>query len=146
MKFSIKDDNNFDIYVNNEYLNFDSDNENGLYNSLKKILINVRKKYGISIYGFFEVDIYKIKNIGTVLKFSKKDDDNFISKTIDLKIIEHSDNDIYLKFEDYFLIKKYKKFKYFNNNYYIKPEDISEKDINKLIEFFEIVLDLEDIS
>lgn len=148
MKFSIIDDNNFNIFVNNKYLDFNSESENDLYNSLKKVLINVRKKYGINIYGFYEVDIYVIENIGTVLKFNKKDEDDFIYKTVDLKIIEHNNEDVYLKFEDYYLISNYSNIKFFNNSYYLKADIIKEEDINKLIEFFEVTIDdrLRDIS
>lgn len=140
MKFSIIDEDNFNIYINNKYLTFDSNDQRELYNSLKKILISIRKKYAINIYGFFEVDIYTIRALGTILKFHKKDDDSLIYKTVDLKIIEHENNDVYLKFEDYDLIKKYKKFQYYKNNYYININDIEEKDIERYIEFFEIIL------
>lgn len=140
MKFSIIDEDNFNIYINNKYLTFDSNNQRELYNSLKKILISIRKKYAINIYGFFEVDIYTIRALGTILKFHKKDDDSLIYKTVDLKIIEHENNDVYLKFEDYDLIKKYKNFQYYKNNYYININDIEEKDIERYIEFFEIIL------
>lgn len=148
MKLSIIDDNNFNIFVNNKYLDFNNESENDLYNSLKKVLINVRKRYGTNIYGFYEVDIYTIENIGTILKFNKKDDDDFIYKTVDLKIIGHNNDDVYLKFDDYYLISDYSNIKFFNNSYYIKADSIKKEDINKLIEFFEIVFDdrLIDIS
>ena len=142
MKFSIIDNNKFSIYVNNKYLEFKNDNENGLYNSLKKILINIRKKYGINIYGFFDVDIYEINKIGTILKFEKKDEDDFINKTVDLKIINHDNNNIYLKFSDYYLISKYKNIKILNRNYYLNANDVKEEDINKLIEFCDIKIGL----
>ena len=61
MNITIIDDNKFDIYVNNLYVNFNSDsndNDNELYDNLKKILINVRKKYSLNIFGFYEVDIF----------------------------------------------------------------------------------------
>ena len=148
MKFSIIDDDSFDVYVNNKYLDFNNADEENLYDYLKKILINIRKKYAMDIFGFFEVDIYKIGNIGTLLKFNKKDDDDFIYKTVDLKVVEHDTEDVYLKFNDYFLIKDYKKIKYFGNNYYINAKSIANDDINRLLEFFDISTDerLADIS
>lgn len=148
MKFSIIDDNNFTIYINNNYLNNEFEDEENLYESLKKILIEIRKKYAYDIRGFYEVNIYSIENIGTILNFFRKDDDNFIYKTVDLKIIKNTSENIYLKFDDYYIIEKYKNIKYFNNSYYLKATDIKKEDILKLVEFFEIVIDerLIDIS
>ena len=75
MNITIIDDNKFDIYVNNLYVNFISDsndNDNELYDNLKKILINVRKKYALNIFGFYEVDIFYVENYAAILKFVKK--------------------------------------------------------------------------
>ena len=75
MNITIIDDNKFDIYVNNLYVNFNSDsndNDNELYDNLKKILINVRKKYALNIFGFYEVDIFYVENYAAILKFVKK--------------------------------------------------------------------------
>ncbi len=148
MKFSVIDDDNFDIYVNNKYLDFNNSDEQSLYDYLKKILINIKKKYAVNIFGFYEVDIYKICNIGTLLRFNKKDDDDFIYKTIDLKIVEHDTDEVYLRFDDYFLIKDYKNIKCFDNNYYIRASSIENDDVNRLLEFFDISIDerLADIS
>jgi len=147
MKFLIYDDNNFKITINNKYIDFKYDNEEELYENLKNILISIKKKHAFDIYGFYEVNIYTIKNICTILEFSKKDD-NHLYKTIDLKIIKNTNKNVYLKFDDYFLIKEYKKVKYLKNKYYINVDKLKECDINKLLEHFEVVIDerLNDIS
>ena len=139
MNFSIIDDNNFKLYVNNKYISFSYDDEDELYESLKNILITLKKKYAFNIYGFYEVNIYQIKEVCTILIFEQKDD-SMLYKTVDLKIIKNSLKDVYLKFDDYFLIQNYDNIKYFNNNYYINAENIKDN-INKLIEHFEIVID-----
>ena len=139
MNFFIIDDNNFKLYVNNKYINFNYDDEDELYESLKNILITLKKKYAFDIYGFYEVNIYKIKELATILNFTKKDD-SMLYKTVDLKIIKNSLKDVYLKFSDYFLIQEYDNIKYLHNNYYINAENIKEN-INNLIEHFEIVID-----
>lgn len=148
MKFSIIDNNNFSIYINNKYLNNEFEKEDELYDSLKKVLIEIRKKYAFDIRGFYEVNIYNIDNIGAVLNFYRKDDDNFIYKTVDIKIIKNTNDFVYLKFDDYYIIENYKKIKYWNNSYYLKAEDIKKEEVFKLIEFFEIVIEerLNDIS
>lgn len=147
MKFLIYDDNNFQITVNNEYIEFKYDNEEELYEILKNILIAIKKKYAYDIYGFYEVNIYILKNICTILEFSKKED-NHLYKTIDLKIIKNNNKNVYLKFDDYLLIKQHKNVKYLDNKYYINVEKLKEHDINKLLEHFEITIDerLNDIS
>lgn len=139
MKFSIVNDERFNIYVNNKYLEFSKD-EDLLYDSLKKILLNIKKRYDYDVFGFYQVDIYIIEDVATILEFYKKDE-SFISKTIDLKLVIHNQNDIYLKFIDFLLIKKYKKIKYKNNNFYVKVIDVEKSDIEKLLEHFEIVID-----
>ncbi|MBO5376733.1 MAG: hypothetical protein J6A52_07795 [Bacilli bacterium] len=141
MKFSIIDDNNFSIYANNKYLKDNKEKEEELYETLKKVLISIRKKYAFDIYGFYEVNIYSIENIGTLLNFYRKDDDNFIYKTIDLKIIKNPSEDVYLKFADYYIIEKYKNIRYKEGFYYLKAKDIKKDDVLKLIEFFEIIID-----
>lgn len=139
MNFSIIDDNNFKLYVNNKYISFSYDDEDELYESLKNILITLKKKYAFNIYGFYEVNIYQIKDVCTILIFEQKDD-SMLYKTVDLKIIKNSLKDVYLKFDNYFLIQDYNNIKYFNNHYYINAENIKDN-INKLIEHFEIVID-----
>lgn len=139
MKFSIVNDERFNIYVNNKYLEISKD-EDLLYDSLKKILLNIKKRYDYDVFGFYQVDIYIIEDVATLLEFYKKDE-SFISKTIDLKLVIHNQNDIYLKFIDFLLIKKYKKIKYKNNNFYVKVIDVEKSDIEKLLEHFEIVID-----
>lgn len=148
MKFSIIDNNNFKVYVNTMYMEFNYEDDDELYESLKKVLINIRKKYAYNIYGFYEVNIYNIKEIATILYFRKEDDEDFVYKTVDLKIIRNPLDNVYLKFEDYYLIENYKSIKYFENNYYIKASELKERDINRLVEHFEIVIDerLNDIS
>ena len=140
MNFSIIDDNNFKLYVNNNYIDFNYDNEDELYEALKNVLITLKKKHAFNIYGFYEVNIYQIKDICTILIFSKKEE-NILYKTVDLKIIKNSLENTYLKFNDYFLIKNYSNIKFFNNNYYLNAEKLKKEDINRLIEHFEIIID-----
>lgn len=144
MNITIIDDNKFDIYVNNLYINFNSDsndNDNELYDNLKKILINVRKKYALNIFGFYEVDIFYVKNYATILKFVKKDEDSVMYKNVDLKIVEHDSNNVYFKFEDFFLNKYFKEIRFYNSYYYANVNDIKCKNFNLLLEYCDIVID-----
>lgn len=141
MKFSIIDSNNFKIYINNEYEKFNYENDDELYDSLKKILTNIRKKYAFNIYGYYEVDIYNLKEIATILYFQKKDEDSSLYKTVDLKIIKKEENDIYIKFSDYFFIQK-KLLKYIkkkNNNFYINIKYFDAKKLINIIEHIDFI-------
>lgn len=144
MNITIIDDNKFDIYVNNLYINFNSDsndNNNELYDNLKKILINVRKKYALNIFGFYEVDIFYVENYATILKFVKKDEDSIMYKNVDLKIIEHDSDNVYFKFEDFLLNKYFKKIRFYNGYYYANINDIKCKNFNLFLEYCDIVID-----
>lgn len=136
LNLSFNNGNYFVVFVNNLYLDFDL--EDNLYECLKKILLNLKKRYAIDIYGYFETDIYKIDNVGTFLEFNRIDDDSFNIKNIDLKINIHNSVDAYLKFSDYFIIDKYKNIEYKNGYYYIDAKNIEKEDIIRLSDYYVI--------
>lgn len=132
MNFKIIDDSKFIVKLNSSYLELKDEN---LYDDLKKILISIRKKYAYDIYGFYDVDLYNIKNLISILYFTKKDSDDFFCKTIDLKIIRHK-NPPLLYFTDFILLKNYKT-KYINDKIILEKE-LNKKDIYKLCEHYTI--------
>lgn len=140
MRFSQIDDEHFDIYINNLYLTFDIEKDDELYDSLRKILINIRKKYAYDIYGFYEVNIYVVENLCTILRFAKKEE-NIICKTIDLKIIKNNNKSVFLEFDDYFIIKDFDNKKFFDNKFYININNLEKNKIATIIEHANIVID-----
>ena len=132
MKFERIDDTSFLLKVNSSYMTLDDGN---LYDNIKKLLIHVRKKYHYDIYGFYNVDIYYVKNFLTIILFNKKDTDLF-NNTIDLKITKHL-KELSIKLEDYYLTYDY--LKYLNKGL-IKGSYIDNKDIIKLSEFYSVEL------
>ena len=104
---------------------------------IKKIVLKLKRKYKIDIYGFYEINIYKNDKIGMIIDFIKEDDFDLFSDLLDFKINIIENADIYLKFNDYFLNKK-EKFYILNNNYYININDISYKKFLNMIEFSEL--------
>lgn len=148
MNVTIIDNDRFDVYINSSYIDFDnhSDNkDNELYDNLKKILISVRKKYSLNIFGFYDVDIYYINSFATILRFSKKDDDSILYKNVDLKIVEHDSDNVYLKFEDFCNIKYFKKALFYNEYYYANVNDMKVESknfsISKILEHCDVVID-----
>ena len=115
MYFQYINKNNFIVRINTSYLDL---NNKEIKESIKEILINIRKKYNIDIYGFFDVDIYKVDDLLYILKFNKKDKDEYFYKTVDLKIIKHNNN-ISCTYDDFLIDREniYKKCEhYFINN------------------------------
>lgn len=104
MNFKIINKNTFYIKINKSYKNIDLDNCDEI---IKKVLVSIRKKYAFNILGFFEVNIYDIKDITTIFLFKKVGDDTFYNN-IDLKI---NNNINYINFEidDFVLLNSYKK-------------------------------------
>ncbi len=134
MNFNIINEKIFMVKINNDYLKINEDN---LYEELKKVLINIRKKYAFDIYGFYDIYIYDVENFITILKFIKKDDDELFRNTIDLKLHkEKKKMDIY--FDDYFLISKCQGITKYNNIYKINSELIKKEDIIKLCEHYKV--------
>ena len=132
MNFKMINEKKFIVKLNSSYLELKDEN---LYDDLKKILILIRKKYAYDIYGFYDVNIYYIKDMLTILCFTKKDSDEYFSKTIDIKIIKHEKSPE-LYFEDFQLLKNYKK-KYINNKI-ILDEKIRKGDVYRLCEHYYI--------
>ena len=134
MNFSIINERCFIVKINNSYLEL---NEEDIYDKLKKVLINIRKRYAYDIYGFYDVEIYEIKNFITILKFYKKDDDELFRNTIDLKI-NKINRRINIVFDDYFLINKCQNIDKDVNKYKINSELIKKEDIIKLCEHYKV--------
>lgn len=140
MKLSFLSDEEFKIYINKEYLNIALEDEKKLYESLKKILLNMRKRHSYNIYGFYKVNIYKINELGYLFLFTKKEE-SFLCKTIELKIVKNNSEDVYFEFENYEEMFKKKKVKFYNNKFYINVEDVNKDILYRLSEYFEIVID-----
>lgn len=134
MKFVFKD-NKIIIYLNKENIDFDITNKENLEKYIKELVLSIKKIYGYKISGSYNVNIYENKKIGLIIEFIKKESFDFFPDLIDLKLNIFYDSDVYLKLDDYFLIKKYKNIYYNNNNFYIDVSDLIKKDILILSEF-----------
>lgn len=134
MKFVFKD-NKIIIYLNKENIDFDISNKENLEKYIKELVLNIKKIYGYKISGSYNVNIYENKKIGLIIEFIKKESFDFFPDLIDLKLNIFYDSDVYLKLDDYFLIKKYRNIYYNNNNFYIDVTDLIKKDILILSEF-----------
>lgn len=140
MKVESTGNDSYVLFLSTDYIGtiaFDSKEEIGLY--LKDIIVLLRKRYGLVLKGFYEVNIYINEKVGMFIEIENIDDYDFLIEEIDLKIIIHFDSEVYFKTNNYDFISNYSSIKFLDNNYYINVVDINDNDIIKLIEFGEFV-------
>lgn len=132
------DEDEYKIYINEKYLpKLDYSNNNELGKYIKEIILKIKKIYNVILEGFYEINVYFVGLFGMILEI--KNIDSYPSKTIDLRIIVHSDSDIYLRVKRPELIINKSKINYYKDNFYINVEQINENDINKVLESSEII-------
>ena len=105
---------------------------------MKKLILKLRRKYRLSICGFYSATIYKNDKIGMIIELLKDDDIDLFTDLVDLKIKVYDNSTIFLKFNDYFLLEKKKVF-VFNNCFYIDINDLTKAEFLSMIEFCSIV-------
>lgn len=105
---------------------------------MKELIIKLRRKYRKDIYGFYKVDVYVKDKIGMIIDFTLEEEIDFFKDLVDLKVVVHEDVDVFLKFSDYFLFGD-KKVYFFDGEYYVDIDDISDEDFLEKLEFCKIV-------
>ena len=107
---------------------------------VKKLIFRLKKQYGINIFGFYQINVFKNSNVGMIIEIIKEDDIDFFEDFVDLKIKTYDNTDVYFVFNDYFFDKK-KDIKIKDNNYYIDINTLSYKDFLFMTEFCDYVYD-----
>ncbi len=111
---------------------------NNLDMYMKELIIKLRRKYRKDIYGFYKVDVYVKDKIGMIIDFNLEEEIDFFRDLVDLKVVVHEDADVFLKFSDYFLFDK-KKVYFFEGEYYVDIDDVSDKEFLESLEFCDTV-------
>lgn len=111
---------------------------NNLDMYMKELIIKLRRKYRKDIYGFYKVDVYVKDKIGMIIDFNLEEEIDFFRDLVDLKVVVHEDADLFLKFSDYFLFDK-KKVYFFEGEYYVDIDDVSDKEFLEKFEFCDTV-------
>ena len=86
MKFETIDKKSFIIYLNSFYKKIDSNSSKEV---IKNIILLIKKRYSYNICGFYEVNIYRVKGLLTIMVFKRMDNDEILYNSVDLRIIEH---------------------------------------------------------
>ena len=111
---------------------------NNLDMYMKELIIKLRRKYRKDIYGFYKVDVYVKDKIGMIIDFNLEEEIDFFKDLVDLKVVVHEDADVFLKFSDYFLFDK-KKVYFFEGEYYVDIDDVSDEEFLENLEFCDTV-------
>lgn len=111
---------------------------NNLDMYMKELIIKLRRKYRKDIYGFYKVDVYIKDKIGMIIDFNLEEEIDFFRDLVDLKVVVHEEADVFLKFSDYFLFDK-KKVYFFEGEYYVDIDDVSDKEFLEKFEFCDTV-------
>lgn len=111
---------------------------NNLDMYMKELIIKLRRKYRKDIYGFYKVDVYIKDKIGMIIDFNLEEEIDFFKDLVDLKVVVHEDVDMFLKFSDYFLFDN-KKVYFFEEEYYVDINDVSDKEFLEKLEFCNLV-------
>ena len=88
----------------------------------------------LRLKGFYNENNPKVNKINNY-----KNIDNYLNKTVDLRIIVHNDEEIYINIYLLELIKNYKNIKYLNNSFYLNINDLKKEDVYSLIESSNII-------
>ena len=128
----------FRIFVQNNYFDkIDWDNKDKISEQVKNIFFMIKKNYHISIKGLYRVKVYPNK-LGVLIIAIKLDNESYGSSEFDLRIIVFFDKEIYLKFDDCYLLDKLKLSYFYKDDYFVNINDVS--DIINCVEFGEICL------
>lgn len=113
-------------------------NKENINDYLKKLILTLKRRYRIDIFGFYKANVYINKKVGTIIELVRDDDFDLFNDLIDLNINIIDNADIWLKFNDYFLNEK-EDIYICNENYYLSVQDISRHKFLRVIEFCDIV-------
>lgn len=114
---------------------------------VKKLILILKKRYGISMRGFYQINVFKNSNIGMIIEIINEENIDYFDDFVDLKIKIHENCDACFVFDDYFFDEKID-IKKCNNKYYLDIDELSYKDFLLMTEFCNYIYgsELEDIK
>lgn len=127
-------DDKYVLFFNNCRLEEIDERELGAF--LKEVFKALSDIYLIDLFGYFKVDIYVDKKVGSYVEIEKVDDYISYSKKIDTKVMLNI-NSFYLKTNDLSKVFKYKPIYYLDGYYYVSTESVDK--IEEIVEFCKVV-------
>src|SRR5574344_1917677 len=117
-------ENEYLIFMTNIYtsdVNFQE--EKSLEIFFKIVILNIKKKYDIELYEFYEVSVFYNNKVRSLFKIVKIDEYSLYNKTVDLKIIICLDCPFYFKTKNYEVLNNYRNVYFYNDYFYININD-----------------------
>lgn len=131
MKIEVVSKDNFSIFINNCYIDLvNYEDRDKLVEVVKKIIKRLKNR--LNLRGFYKLKVFVNKNIGLFVDVIKIDDLDY-SNVLDLRVIVFLEDKIYFETDDYFLIEKAKRIRFYNDKFYCLADDIDN--IYDFIEF-----------
>lgn len=136
-------EDNILIYLTRIYLKDNWDLE--LEDYFKKLFLKFKNYYDIDVAGYYNIDVYKNKNYGYIIRIIKEDFEylDYINDQVDMRIKIHEDVPIFYEIKDINLrlLKDNLDFYFFKDKVYGKPKEILNTLIlSKILEMSENVI------
>ncbi len=145
MKIEYLSEQCFMIYLNKFYLkevSFQNKIDLELY--FKSFFLKLKNCYGITMEGFYTIDVYKDKYYGMILKIKREDFDYFDDEMIDMKL-RIKDIHVLYELKDEMFLKQLIPFGSFwkdkHHLYYKLEEEVSYSLLGMLEEYTHLVID-----
>lgn len=146
MKVSIIDDDNIIVFLNTfNTKNIDFENKGNIEKNFKKIFLKLKYIYKLNIKGYYNINIYKDKLYGAILKIEHEDIEYFdyFDSKVDMRVNVISNTFLY-KIKDILELPKNLKenvtIYLFQDEFYIfLNRDLSNYNFSLLIEMSDIV-------
>lgn len=137
MRIEIVNDEDIDIFINTYQFNgMNLNDKETLLNEIKDILIKIDSRYRLNLNGFYKIKVYPNPKIGVFLNIIKIDDNEF-SQDADFRIIIYQNEPFLFETEEYEILPKNIRKRYYKEKFYIDLDDI--EDIISIIDMGNIV-------
>ncbi len=140
MKIDVLEDNTFVVYLNKYYIKeIENINKDNIQKYLKTIFLCLKKKYGVNIYSYFNIDCYINKSYGLILEVREEPVGfHFFTKKTDMKLTFYNNSKILYNIDDYFIkdILKNNDYKLYirENQFFLDMDNLDEKESAYIIE------------
>lgn len=113
------------VYFSHDYLkNIDFSSKEEIMDYTKDMVLKLKKNYGVSLLGYYQMNIYANRRIGMFVELKKLDDLDFDLLTIDFKVVIFLDQPFYLKTRNFDIVSKCRPLYYSHDFYYIDLETV----------------------
>ncbi len=127
------------IFLNNIYFkDVIWDSKSTIEESIRDIILKVKKYYKVQLKGFYKIKIYP-HEVGVFIEVIKLDDDNYDGSDIEFRVMVIFNKEMYLKTSDISYISDVSNIIFYNDNYYVDLDSIDN--ILSVIDMGQIVFE-----